>query len=134
MECTIHYCVGLLVLPLVFLSAAAAQDVNNDGQFDCIDADLIGTAVRNQSMDLSFDFDEDGREEILLGGTNNPMNGIGHPSLLVLEPPLDRSRPARNDSSIWLQNPHFQSKNKKTPLCIVHLTDVLRKNLPTDGL
>ena len=55
-----HGCRGLLVLSLILISETTAQDVNNDGRFDCADADLIGMAVQNQSPDLSFDFDENG--------------------------------------------------------------------------
>lgn len=53
--------IGLLLLCSVFLvTEAVAQDVNNDGRFDCTDADLIGSAAANQSHDLTFDIDGSG--------------------------------------------------------------------------
>ncbi len=39
-----------------------------------------------------FDVGEDGREELLLGGINNPGPGLGHPSLVVLNLPFDSPR------------------------------------------
>ena len=51
----------LIVLLLFFcMDTASAADLNNDGQFDCLDLDLLGTAIYDQSHDPAFDLDNNG--------------------------------------------------------------------------
>jgi len=44
----------------------------------------------------AVDLDGDGRKELLLGGTNNPGEGLGHASLAVLDLPFAAPRRERN--------------------------------------
>ncbi|RPI20122.1 MAG: hypothetical protein EHM61_27680 [Acidobacteria bacterium] len=45
------------------------------------------------SAALLVDLDDDGQEEVVLSGINNPGPGIGHAALLALKPPLTQMPP-----------------------------------------
>jgi len=49
---------------------------------------------------LIHDLDEDGNHEVVLGGTNNPGDGVGHASLAVLSLPFSRT-PRREPDPRW---------------------------------
>ena len=79
----IRGCAGLLVLPFNFFSEAAAQDVNNDGRFECVDAGLIGMAVRNQSPDLFDALDLESAREELAAGVEPTNSAVPEPASFV---------------------------------------------------
>lgn len=73
-----------------------------------------------------FDTDGDGENELLLGGTNNPFEGFGHPSLAILDLPFGQSRDVPG-------NPFGRANAKELRYFLFPFLDVFRSRRDGGG-
>jgi len=91
--------IGRLILPFIFQETSYVLAVTTHNTFfpcqisllNAMNGELVGEYWHPGWINsaLIWDFDHDAQPEILLGGINNPGEGLGYPALLLVKPPLN---------------------------------------------